>query len=58
MKTERSDLTYVVKDPEVFKSGETYLVFGEAEQARFNILKTEFLRYFNPLIFQFKIFDL
>jgi len=32
MKTERSDLTYVVKDPEVFKSGETYLVFGEAEQ--------------------------
>ena len=46
MKTERSDLTYVVKDPEVFKSGETYLVFGEAEQARFYILKIEFSRFF------------
>ena len=48
MKTERSDLTYVVKDPEVFKSGETYLVFGEAEQARFYILQTKFSRYFKP----------
>ena len=51
MKTERSDLTYVVKDPEVFKSGETYLVFGEAEQARFYILKSDFSRYFKPVFF-------
>ena len=46
MKTERSDLTYVVKDPEVFKSGETYLVFGEAEQARFFYFTDQFFTKF------------